>query len=392
MKTLTAREYATLGAGLVAVAFGLARYAYGLFVPAIREELGLSPDIVGLIGSLAFMSFVLASLVAHWLTARVGARRAAMTASGLALAGLFLMHRAPGPAVLATGVFICGVSTGLMMPALSAGVQAVVPANLQGRVNAVMNAGTSIGLLVCVPALWVADGAWRTVYAVFAALAAAGLVVAWRRLPAVSRVTSDEDAAVPGLDRGQLAALLRLTVFGAATGVASAAYWIFAPDLARTVGGLEGNATALLWFVVGATGLAGAWASDLADRIGAGVTQALALVGLAVSMVLLASAPGELAVAVASAAVFGWAFMTLSGLYLVSGVRLLPRRPSLGPVVPFLAITVGQAVGSPLVGWTIGRVGHIEAFAAFAALSLVLAACSPLYPMTRSAHWTPAAA
>ena len=48
-----------------------------------------------------------------------------------------------------------------------------------------------------------------------------------------------------------------------------------------------------------------------------------------------------------------------------------------------IAITVGQAVGSPLVGWTISRTGHVEAFMAFAALALLVAALSFLYTQAR---------
>jgi len=49
-------------------------------------------------------------------------------------------------------------------------------------------------------------------------------------------------------------------------------------------------------------------------------------------------------------------------------------------VVSFLAITIGQAVGSPLAGWIIARTDYVEAFAMFATLALVLAATSFFYP------------
>lgn len=375
-----ATGFAVLGAGLIAIAFGLARYAFGLFVPSIRTELGLSADAVGVVGSLAFISFCLASVVAPLVVDRLGARYAAALSGTFALAGLTLISQAGDVIALGTGVFACGICTGLMMPALSSGVQASVRPDLHGRVNAVMNAGTSVGLIVCVPAVLLLSGAWRSAYVSFAVLAALGVLAALCLIRSAARPNrGDAKPALP-VAPGRWNAVMRLTVFCFAMGLAASAYWIFAPDLVVEVGGLSEKRTGLLWLAVGFAGLTGAWASDLGDRLGAPATQALALVGLGAATAMVAAAPGQLWIALVSAAVFGWAFMTLTGLYLVSGIRLLRERPSMGPVVPFLAITVGQAVGSPIVGWAIARAGYVETFAGFAVLALLIAAGSFLYP------------
>lgn len=380
MKPVSATSFAVLGAGLIAIAFGLARYAFGLFVPAIRTTLDLSADQVGIVGSLAFISFCLASVVAPLIADRLGPRYTATLSGALAVMGLTLISQATNAVVLGTGIFACGICTGLMMPALSSGVQVAVRADLRGRVNAVMNAGTSVGLIVCVPTVLLLSGAWRMAYGSFALLSAVGVVAALCLIPA----SPPRDHANPPVQRpvaaSQWRQVARLTVFCFAMGLAATAYWIFTPDLIVTVGGLPERLTGYLWLVIGFTGLAGAWASDLGDRFGAHVSQALALVGLAVATALVAAAPGQLWLAIVSAGIFGWAFMTLTGLYLVTGIRLLRERPSMGPVVPFLAITVGQAVGSPLVGWTIAAAGHVQAFLVFAMGTLLIAAVSPFFP------------
>ncbi|MFP4147806.1 MAG: MFS transporter [Halorhodospira sp.] len=386
MKSVHATGFAVLGAGLIAIAYGLARYAFGLFVPSIRTELGLSADAVGIVGSLAFISFCLASVVAPLIVERLGARYSAALSGMFGLAGLTLISQAGDAVVLGTGVFACGICTGLMMPALSSGVQVAVRADLRGRVNAVMNAGTSVGLILCVPTVLLLSGAWRMAYGSFAVLAALGVIAALYLIPSASRSGGGGGKRPTPLpvDTGRWLAVLRLAVFCFTMGLAASAYWIFTPDLVVEVGGLPERYTGLLWLVVGIAGLAGAWASDLGDRLGGGATQALALVGLAGATALAAIAPGELWIALVSAAVFGWAFMTLTGLYLVTGIRLLRERPSMGPVIPFLAITVGQAVGSPLVGWAIASAGYVEAFAAFAMLALLVAAFSFLFPRASS--------
>ena len=380
MRTVGATGYAVLGAGLTAVAFGLARYAFGLFVPPIRTELGLGSDVIGVVSSLAFVSFVGTSLIAPVVADRLGARRAAMAASAIAFGGLGLISRANGAVSLGAGVFACGVSTGLMMPALTAGVQATVRPGLQGRVNAVMNAGTSIGLVFCVPTVLFLSGAWRLAYGGFALLAGIGLVAAWWWLPAASRAHRPTEGARP-ITRPQWRALVRLALFGLAVGFIGAIFWIFAPDLVVQIGGLAPGATGLLWLGLGLAGLTGAWASDLRDRFGAPATLAAALLATAASIGGIAAAPGLLPIAFAAAAVFGWAAMNLSGQLLVTGVRLVPTQPALGPVLPFISIAVGQALGSPVAGWTIERYGYAEAFGAFALLAVLAASCARLYPL-----------
>lgn len=392
MNRSDATAYAAVGAGLIAVAFGLARYAFGLFVPSMRDSLGLAPDTIGAIGSLAFVSFALASAFAPIAADRLGARGAATLAAALACAGLALIAAAGSATVLGAGVFTCGVATGLMMPALAAGAQAAIRPPLRGRVKAVMNAGTSLGLVACVPAVWWLGDAWRSAYAVFAAIAAIGVLAAWRRIPAASRTDVRCGEPAPPIAAPERAALARLVALGFAGGVAAAAFWIFAPDLVVASGGLSAGATGGLWLAIGIAGLAAGWASDLADRIGVAATHALALAGIAGGTALLAAAPGNAVSAIAAAALFGAAFMTLAGLHLVTAVRLLEHRPALGAVLPFLAITVGQAAGSPLAGRLIAAGGYVAAFQWFALLALAVAACSPLLSRRDSHAAAPARA
>lgn len=375
-----ATAYALLGAGLIAVAYGLARFAFGLFVPPIREALNLTPDVIGVVGAMAFVSFSLTSLIAAYVADHLGARRAAMLASAFGVAGLGLISQATDPVTLGTGVFACGVCTALMMPAMSAGADAAVPPHLHGRVTAIMNAGTSAGVAVSVPVVFMLADAWRAAYLSFAVLAAFGLVAAWRRVPAASSSHEGEARVKPPITPSQRSALIRLVLFGFGMGMVSAAYWVFAPDLAVELGGMAPGQTGLLWLVVGVVGLGGGLAGDMIDRYGASATQGAALVMLASGLALIAAAPGNIALALTSAGLFGLAYMTLTGVYLVTGIRLLPARPSLGPVLPFLSIAVGQAVGSSAVGLAVAEFGYTASFLAFALLGVAIAGSSRLYP------------
>lgn len=383
MRLTKATSYAAAGAGLIAMSYGLARFAFGLYVPAIRSELGTTPDVMGVVGSLAFVGFSLASLFAAGVSERLGARAAAMLASLFGLFGLSTISAATGAWSLGVGVFACGICTGLMMPALTAGMQAAVRPFLHGRISAVMNAGTSIGVVVSVPTVVLLSDLWREAYFGFAVVALLCVLVAWRQVPQVSRVYHGHGRAVSSLvDRRYR--IQRLSVFGLGMGLVSSAYWVFAPDLVVAAGGLESKMTGWLWLVLGLAGLGGAVATDLADRFGVALVQGLAFAAMSLSLLLLALGPGTMGTALFSAALFGLVYMMLTGIHLMTGVRVLVDHPSLGAVIPFLAIAIGQAVGSSVTGVLVGRMGHVDAFLSMAAVGAVFALASRWFPETRA--------
>lgn len=372
--------FAVFGAALVAISYGLARFAFGLFVPPIREELQLTPFSIGVIGSLPLISFLAATIVAPFAADRFGARYSAVTSGLFGVGGLTVTAIADDATMLGIGVIACGICTGLMMPALTAAMQALVTRSLHGRTSAIMNAGTSVGVAVAVPAVLLLAGAWRFAYGSFAVLAGLGVVAAWFIIPSVSPVVPANAAPPPPITELQWWRLSRLSLFAFVMGFISAAYWIFAPDLAVNLGALPPSATGWLWLAVGIAGLGGAVVADVADRNNPPVTHALMLMMLSASLALLAASPGNIALASFSALVFGASYMSLTGLYLLTGIRLLPGRLSMGPVLPFMACALGQAVGSPAVGALVDGFGYADAFSMFAALGIVVAVLSPLYP------------
>lgn len=213
-----------------------------------------------------------------------------------------------------------------------------------------------------------------------AVLAVIGVLATWYFIPSVSRVTPANAAPPIPISTLQWIRLLRLSLFAFVMGFVSSAYWIFAPDMAVTLGDLPSGATGWLWLGVGIAGLGSAVVADLADRNNPPITQALMLMMLSASLALLAASPGNLMIAVFSALVFGLAYMSLTGLYLMTGIRLLPGRLSMGPVLPFMAVSLGQAAGSPIVGMLVNEFGYADAFAMFAAIGILAALLSPLYP------------
>jgi DHA1 family inner membrane transport protein len=365
MKSLSNTGFALFGAVLIAISYGLARFAFGLFVPPIRAELDLTPDVIGIIGALPLISFLLATLVAPIFADRLGARNTAVLSCGFGVVGMAIISQASGALSLGLGVLACGICTGLMMPALTAAMQAMVSWAVHGRVSSVMNVGASIGVAVAVPVVLLFSSAWRSAYLFFAVLAGIGVVAAWYFIPSVSRVIPANAAPPIQISVLQWSRLFRLSLFAFVMGFVSSAYWIFAPDLMITLGGLTPSATGWLWLAVGIAGIGGAVAADLADRNNPPITHSLMLVMLSASLALLAASPDQLVLAAFSGLVFGLAYMSLTGLYLMTSIRLLPGRLSMGPVLPFMAVALGQATGSPVVGMLVSEFGYANAFRHF---------------------------
>lgn len=372
---------ALLGSGTIAITYGLARFVFGLFLPAIRSDLGLDATGAGIIGALPYVSFVGAILIGPAVCRRLGPRRAGGLAAGLAAAGLAAIANAPGVMVLGAGAAVCGISTGFSSPVMAQAVDRAVRPNLRGRVNAIHNAGTSLGVALAMPAMAWFMGAWRSAYMAFAVLAAVAALAALAYLPgrpgrSATRTAPGRNERPASVSRAQWRAIARLSALAGSMGLVSSIFWIFAPDLVVRQGGLSTGDSGWMWLTVGLVGLIGSAAGDLNDRLGSGRTHALALALMAFSLGLAAATPDVLGLALLSAAAFGAAYMTLTGFYLVRGVRIMAGRPALGPVLPLLATTIGQAVGSPLSGWMIDAAGYTAAFTGFAVFGLAVAVAS----------------
>ena len=370
---------AAAGLALVAVCYGLARFAYGLFVPAFRDAFALGAATAGAIASSSYVSYCVAVLLATLLSPRLGSRAVATLAGLLATAGTAAIALAPGTVVLAVGVVVAGASTGLASPPLAQAVNAVVAGPRRDRVQAIVNSGTGLGVLVSGPVALVAQDQWRVAWLVFAGLAAA--VTVWSHLtvpparprdPQAARTEGQPTAGRPRLLPSPLLpdGASRLLLAAAILGAASAATWTFGRDLLATVGGLDDRTSALVWLLLGGVGLLGAGAGDLARRIGLGRSWGVLMVAMGLTTGLLALAPDRPVVAAVAAAGFGAGYIALSGLLLIWGTRVYDGQPAAGVGLAFLVLALGQAAAAPALGAVIDLAGARAAFGGAALLAL----------------------
>lgn len=334
------------GVALIATCYGFARFAYGLFVPRFSEEFALSAGLTGAIAGGSYVGYCLAIGISTLLTSRWGPRPVAVLAGAVATAGMAVVAAAPSAAVLAVGVLIAGSSTGIASPPLAAAVARWVHSGIRDSAQTVVNAGTGIGVLVSGPVAVLLVDQWRWAWALFAVVAAVVTVWVSRVVPG-GRSATDQvaDTERASLARGSAPLLLAAFVLG----LSSSAVWTFGQDVVSASSRSDWLAPTV-WMVIGAAGIAGAFAGWVVDRLGVRASWTVLMVLLAAGSAGLAGGAGRAAAALAAAAVFGAAYIALTGVLLVWATRIYDRGPALGVGLAFFMIAAGQAVGAPLVG------------------------------------------
>ncbi len=371
------------GLAIIAVTYGLARFAYGLFLPEMRESLDLSETVLGLIGAGSYAGYCLAILVALVFTSRTGPRFMAVAAGAVAVVGMAVVSGATAAWVLALGVLVAGSSSGLASPPMGEAVATSIRVELQDRANALINSGTSIGVALSGPAALLVKEQWRLAWVAFALVG--GVVVLWNAIVMPRKPEGDDlpegvaKVEIPRLSVRYLVGRRSIPLFAAATGVgfASAAYWTFSRDLVVRFGDLSVTGSTLFWTVIGVSGLAGGLAGDLVQRFGLARAFRVSLLSMSAAIGLLAAAPGVLLSAYSSAALFGSTYIMLTGVILVWSVSVFHERPSAGLGAAFLLIAVGQVFGALVAGAVAGTAGLVAAFWAFAAIAVGAAHISP---------------
>lgn len=104
------------GFALIAVCYGFARFAFGLFLPQIDAELGLGASLSGMISGGSFAGYCIAIIASAALTEWIGARAVVVTAALVAAFGMAAIALAPSPLILLMAVVVAGSSTGLASP------------------------------------------------------------------------------------------------------------------------------------------------------------------------------------------------------------------------------------------------------------------------------------
>ncbi len=356
------------GAAVVGVAFGMARYAYGLTLPGIRQDLGLSEPVLGLVASATFSGYLAGLLLAGPLAARRGSR-APTTVGGLCGAlGAVIVTFAHSPWILALGAILAGSAGGWVWAPYSEIVTRIVARQQQPRALAIITTGTGGGLVVLGGFSAVAVlGSWRLVWAGVALAAVTAAVVNLRLVPRTSphaRVSGQRGAL-------SLARALRVPVcysvvyFGVII-----IYFTYAADVLDG-GTLPAAAVPALYAVVGISGLVAVATGAMSKRAGSMRVAALCLVAVGVALALLGLASDSLAATAVSACIFGIGYMTGSAVLAIWTAELVPDRAGAAFTGCLIVGAISSVAAPALAGAALPDVGLGPLLVLTAAVSLL---------------------
>ncbi len=346
----SAGRWAVPGLLLVAISFGVSRFSFGFFVPAVRPALDLDASLVGAIGSLSSLGYLCAILASWALAERFGPRWVAVGAGATAAIGFGLVAALPGVPGLSAGVLVAGMSAALLLPALVATTARWSRGPRHDALAITLGTATALGVALTAPIALIGAGRWRPGFAALAAVTIG--VTAWfaRRFPGDVRTRSRRlpDDVTTFVDKPPRA--MRLIVAASSLGVASSAVWVFGRDIAERHIGLSSTASATMWVVIGSTGGLAFATNALTRRYGRRGAWSLSMVVLALSTALLGTTSHQGSLVFIAAPAFGAAYPVLTILLLRWGARLSPDEPVVGQRFVLLVLVLAHTVGALLVG------------------------------------------
>lgn len=376
-----ARRLGLAGFCATAVAFGPARNGYGLFLPNIREEFGLSTELLGFIASGLYAGYLGALLAVGLLAVRVGPRPPVLIGLLSAALGMALVALAPNVWVLAAGVVLAGTSAGWSWAPYNDAAERTVPPRHRDRVLSVVSTGTTFGILVAGLVALAAGPSWRIAWFAFTVGAVAAMLPNTLILPGASHDEADDDEGSSrrlGWRWLMRAEAVPLFLVAFSFGVVSAFYFSFAVDLVAGSGGLSRAAAGSIFYaVIGAAGFVGLLTGDAVARYGLGRVLHVTLASLGVAALLLGVAPSFLPSMVFSAALFGAGVMLMSALLSVWSLHVFPEQPSTGFSAALFVFGIGLVAGPTILGALAGSFGLETAFLVTGVLTLLTMLAPP---------------
>ena len=391
-----------------AVSLGLARFAYALLLPPMRDDLGWSYFTAGAMNTANAAGYLAGALWAPRALHRLDARRF-MLAGGLAAALLLGLHgltRSDG--VLYGLRFACGVASAASFVGgglLAARLAQRLPERA-GLLLGVYYGGVGLGIVAAAlgvpPLLNRADAAWPTAWLALGVLALSLGVVTASGTRALTAPPAPGAARAPFVWRPFAFGLAGYGLFG----IGYIGYMTFVITLLREQG-LGAGAVVAFYVLLGLGVIASSWLwAGLLQRHRGGrpLARLNGLLALATALPLLAAVAADHGLSAMQ-----WALTFISGLLfgsvflsVVASTTALVRHnlaPAAWPagIAAFtIVFAAGQIVGPSLVGWIADGPGGLERGFAFSAVALALGAVlaafqRPLTPERAASAETPAA-
>ena len=362
-----------------AVSLGVTRFAYGLLLPAMREDLAWSYTLSGAMNTSNALGYFLGALATSRVIALWGPGRAVLGGGLLAAVLMWMPGFFVDPTVLIAQRLVAGMLSAVVF--ISGGILAARMGSRQaGRAGLILGlyyGGTGAGIVLSALVVpWILDGEQLPFVPWVLAWWALGLaclvMVAWLRWP-VKVLAAWETDGVASADPPQAAAWwpMRYALLGYSLfGLGYIGYMTFAVALLREHGA---NSAEVAWFygILGLMVMASSriWAGLLNTHRGGGALARLnALLGLAVVLPTLSD---NFYVFVLSGALFGAVFMSIVATT-TAFVRVnFPAAAWSAGITAFsLVFAMGQVLGPLAVGWVADSHGGLVRGFLYSAMAL----------------------
>lgn len=383
-------QLALSGLTVIAMAYGFARYGYGLFVPVFKEEFGLSTEEIGFISSGAYAAYLFAMVLTGSLTRKTGPRFPGVAGAVCAGVGMFLISAARGPLLLLAGAVLAGASSGFCWAPFSDAVAILIERERRNRVLSIISTGTAFGLVVAGPVVLLLSASegnfgWRYAWVLFAAVALSVAPWNFKLLPnepySGVGMEKDEELGVGWFLCPRSAPLLGQAF---CYGLIAAFYYTYAIDLIRQ-SGFSSEWGAIFWSLVGVSGIIGVLGGDAVSRFGLRrcLTVCLTILGISIGGLGFSSGSGVLVVACALA--FGASYMLVAAFLVVWSGNVFCESPATGFSAVLLSLAVGSILGPSLLGVLAGVLSLETAFWCAAALTVLSTILRPVSDIRNAA-------
>ena len=362
-----------------AVSLGVTRFAYGLLLPAMREDLAWSYTLSGAMNTSNALGYFLGALATSRVIALWGPGRAVLWGGLLAAVLMWMPGFFVDSALLIAQRLVAGILSAVVF--ISGGILAARMGSRQaghaGLILGLYYGGTGAGIVLSALVVpWILDGTqlpfapW--VLAWWALGVACLLLVAWLRWPVKVLAAWDTDG-VAAAEPLEVVSWwpMRYALWGYSLfGLGYIGYMTFAVALLREHGASGGE---VAWFygILGLMVMASSriWAGLLnAHRGGGALARLNALLGLAVVLPTLSD---NFYVFVLSGALFGAVFMSIVAAT-TAFVRLnFPAAAWSAGITAFSVVfAIGQVLGPLAVGWVADSHGGLVRGFLYSAMAL----------------------
>lgn len=382
MKTQSKSFYQFIGAGVAIVAstYGLSRYVFGLFIPNIKEDLGLSIEWLGVIASSSYVGYMIAMAISSLIASNLGPRLTILLGGLAAFLGLLIIAFSTNQWMLMLGVIISGASPGFAYPSLSDAVVLMVSQAKREFAYSIINSGTSIGIILSAPIALFAGEQWQIAWVIFSIIALLSTI--WNYLvltkKKISTPVSNNISFYEKFKKLFNHSSYKIFIYAFILGIVTSSYWVFSIEYITTknigINFLNWQISAktfskLFWIAVGISGLLGGSAGFFVRIFGLKrmLQIGMLLIVLSIVMAILSHSWYGLFF---SAFIFGGVFILVTALIGIWSIFVFYENPSMGFGVAFLILSIGQMIGPVFWGviisqYNIETMFYIAAFIGF---------------------------